>query len=345
MTVLVTSDWHLNGKLRDRYRHDWVRDELPQLIVKHKVYDILMLGDLTDDFDNHPASLVNDIIDLLVAATAPSDNIPWQRRLYLMRGNHDYVDPTTPFFKFTKRVPGITWINSPCVYELDDIGSALFLPHTRDYKEDWKRFGNDFKRADICFAHNTFDGTISESGAQLSGIPPSVFPSDLMVISGDIHKRQDVGNITYVGSPYTVDFGDDFKPRVLLLADGKVKSIACSGPQKRLIAPKDDGDLRRALKEAGASGDIVKLRITVGKSEQENWGTIKRLIAEEALNMGVRLHSIEPVMPEAIKAASKYRAKAGKPKRDDEVVKEYCKTTGVEDSLTQAGLAIVHAKE
>lgn len=364
MTILISSDWHLNDKPRDRYRHDWVRNELPRLIDKHEVATLLMLGDMTDEFDNHPASLVNEVIDHLTCInmsdcvvcggggfSSPGtgynnvcDECGGQRQrpvsIYLMRGNHDYVDPNCPFFKFTAAIPRVTWINEPRLIEIDGT-RMLFLPHTRDYKKDWADV--DFSKADICFAHNTFDGTISESGMQLEGIPPSAIPEDLPVISGDIHKRQDVKHITYVGSPYTIDFGDSYKPRVLVLTDGKVKSIACSGAQKRLIVT-DIGKDQAFKCLDGLGDDIVKLRVTVSKNEQENWPTIKRQIAEEAIKRGVRLHAIEAVMDGPTSTSKRYKAPTDKPRRDDEVVTAYCKSRKVADELLEVGLEIVKDK-
>jgi hypothetical protein len=369
VAVLVTSDWHLNSKPRDRYRHEWVRGQLPALIKERKVHTLLMLGDLTDEYDNHPASLVNDIVDHLtmlsghVGACAVCGGSGFSGRgtgyddvcgecggqrsarrgpyIYLMRGNHDYVDAGTPFFRFTSAIPGLRWINSPCVLDIEDIGRTLFLPHTRDHKADWA--GVDFGKADICLAHNTFDGTISEAGQTLSGIPPSAIPTDLPTYSGDIHKRQKVGHITYVGAPYTVDFGDAYKPRVLLFTDDAVQSIPCTGAQKRLIeADVGKGHVREWLKDAG--DDLVKLRVTVGPVEAQNWADIKRSITDEAAKLGVRLHSIEALMHKDA-ATARQRYKAGtRAKRDDQIVEAYCRDRGVDASLTAEGLAFVRSK-
>lgn len=333
MPVLVTSDWHLNSKPRDRYRHDWQK-ELCKLVVKHRVDTVVMLGDLTDDFDRHPASLVNDIIDHLVSLTERA------KRVYLMRGNHDYVDDATPFFRFTYAIPGAVWINTPTLEPIDGLGNVLFLPHTRDYEKDWAEV--DFNAAHICFAHNTFKGTVSESGQQLDGVPIGVIPERLRVVSGDIHKRQTVGNVDYVGSPYTIDFGDDYEPRVLLFDDPHGRSIPCGGPQKRLIVAdlsKDQG--LRCLKNVG--NDIIKLRVTgIGSQEALNWTGIKRTIVEDAIKQGVRLHSIEAVLDPAVRAPVK---NGGKPKArsrtDAEILAVYCRDRAVVADVAATGTAII----
>src|SRR5205814_1607714 len=92
---------------------------------------------------------------------------------------------------------------------------CLFLPHTNNYKRDWK--GLDFSKYQWIFAHNTFQGA-NIGPRRLEGIPTSIFPRNAKVISGDIHVPQHFGPIEYVGAPYRIDFGDDYEPRVLFLS-------------------------------------------------------------------------------------------------------------------------------
>jgi DNA repair exonuclease SbcCD nuclease subunit len=336
MPALITSDWHLNDKVRDRYRHDWQK-QLRTLIKHHDVDTLLMLGDLTDEFDNHSAALVNDIVGHLTALTKLVD------RVYIMRGNHDCVDPTTPFFKFVSAIPRVKWINSPTLDSIDGIGSVLFLPHTRNYETEWVAVWEEmpYDTVDLLCAHNTFAGTVSESGHDLGGIPPSAIPKHLRVVSGDIHKPQDVQHITYVGSPYTVDFGDNFDPRVLIINKGRVKSIACRGPQKRLItAPTADALIAR-MQTIG--DDIVKFRVTITPHEALNWQGIKRTIITEAEQLGVRLHAIEAVVDGVQAKAKRYSVKT-KSRRDDEILKEYCTRRGVEKEHVDTGLGIIKGR-
>lgn len=331
MSVLITSDWHLNDKVRDRYRHDWQK-QLRELLQKHDVDTLLMLGDLTDELDNHSATLVNEVVNYLTAAAKLVD------RIYIMRGNHDCVDPTTPFFKFVSELPKVTWVNSPGIHAFSGMGDVLFLPNTRDYKTDWAGIVFD---VDFVVAHNTFAGTIAESGHELGGVPPSVIPKHLKVISGDIHKPQDVQHITYVGSPYTIDFGDSFDPRVLLVTNGRVKSIPCRGPQKRLItAPNVDAVIAK-LKTAG--DDIVKLRVTVSADEVTLWPKTKRMLIETAESLGVRLHAIEAITEATLTPTKRYTVKT-KTKRDDEVLKEYCRDRGTTREFIDEGLSIIKEK-
>ena len=60
MTALVTADLHLSEKPRDGYRFA-AMERIAELIEKHKPSTLLLLGDLTESKDYHPALLVNDV--------------------------------------------------------------------------------------------------------------------------------------------------------------------------------------------------------------------------------------------------------------------------------------------
>lgn len=222
MRRLCTADWQLCDNPRDRYRTDFVLTQLPALIEKYKVDQLLVLGDLTEQKDSHPAPLVNDIVGAFYELSNMCEII-------ILQGNHDILHAAHPFFRFLDCFKDISWITVPT--ERDN---CLYLPHTRDHKKDWK--GLNFKDKDFIFAHNIFEG-VKANGQALAGIPRNIFPKDVCCISGDVHEPQTIANgkIIYVGSPCLCDFGDDYEPRVLLLDDLTIKSIKVKGVQKRLI--------------------------------------------------------------------------------------------------------------
>src|ERR1700676_3121506 len=106
MTVLITADLHLNDLARDAYRHDWMANILPGMLQKYDIKLLLLLGDLCDSKDCHNAWLTNSVVDhlTLLAEICP---------VIVEKGNHDYVDPSTPFFEFLGKIPNVTWINKP----------------------------------------------------------------------------------------------------------------------------------------------------------------------------------------------------------------------------------------
>src|ERR1700693_3158967 len=234
MSILITSDLHLSESPRDMYRPDfmaWFKEQAKKLKADHG----LILGDLTEVKDHHGSWLVNEIVKHIYDLAQLS-------RVTVLRGNHDYIDPDSPFFAFLNELENVTWINIPTRFKLDS-WDCLFLPHTRDYKKDWPTSLLQINH-DWIFAHNTFEGADIGHGKRLSGIPQTIFREDAYIISGDIHIPQELEKVIYVGSPYRVTFGDTFKPRIILIKNSGYASIYCPGPYKQLVEIKTLDDLQ-----------------------------------------------------------------------------------------------------
>lgn len=312
MKILATADLHLNDRHRDRYRHDF-QQWLQRTAWEHRVDHVIILGDLTEEKDNHPAWLVNKIVDHMkrLSRCAP---------VTILRGNHDYLDIGSPFFEFLGKFEGIKWIGTPNAQHLP---GKLFLPHTRDPKT-WDKL--DLKKFGWIYTHNTFEGATSESGRTMRGIPTSVFPPGPVVISGDVHLPQRIGPVTYVGAPYTVDFGDRFQPRVLLIDGTKVTSIPCPGVQKRLLEMNwlPEGTDMQVLTEAFGKkvkkGDLVKIRVNLTPDQQQYWKEIDDILHKWADQRQFDLISTSSDMQVE---STKEIVKALQRRTDNDLIKEY----------------------
>lgn len=226
MTTLVTADLHLSDKLRDAYRHVAMKTIRGIIKKDRSIKQLVINGDLTEEKDYHSAELANAVADHIYEFSQLVSVI-------INCGNHDYVSIDCPFFRFLSHIKNIQWISKPGYVETETRRS-FFLPHTNNWKRDWK--GLDFKGYDWVFAHQTFNGAAVGFGRELEGIPLTVFPKGVQVISGDIHVPQKLGCVTYVGAPTLIDFGDSYTPRVLLIENsGKLVSIPVPGVQKRLV--------------------------------------------------------------------------------------------------------------
>lgn len=195
MTILITSDLHLNDNPRDAYRHNFVSRILPDVMNKHQADLLLILGDFTDEKTRHDAWLVNTIVSHLKALSKICS-------IVCLRGNHDYIQADNPFFQFLGDIPNITWINKPTPSESlgnlkHFLGRSLFLPHTNNHERDWGKLINlPFDNYNWFFAHQTFAGA-AVGPRKFEGIDPKIFPQDADVISGDIHQPQSFENVTY----------------------------------------------------------------------------------------------------------------------------------------------------
>lgn len=332
MTILVTADLHLTDNPRDAYRHKFVA-RLPGIAKQYNTIRIIILGDLTEEKDRHSSILTNRIVEHITAIASVCP-------VTILRGNHDAIDADQPFFHFLDKLPGVEWKNHPDVWVTDFAGlrgKTIFLPYTGDYKRDWQ--GVDFKKVNFIFTHNTFEGANVGHGRRMAGIPLSVFPKGARVISGDVHRPQTLGPITYVGAPYTIDFGDDYKPRFLLIDGDKLRSIAPSGPQKRLIEIADLDDLD---KQAVNEGDILKVRVSIAQDQHANWPAMREAVQAWGDQNGYMIHLVQPIV-DSFSPNARNR-KAGTPKSDKQVLEAYAKVRGVDDRTLGTGVRIMEEK-
>jgi len=334
MTALVTADFHLSSNPRDAYRHWWVAGELRELVKSLKPDRVIILGDLTDQKDCHNAGLVNDVVGYLhnLSKTCP---------VIVLRGNHDCINPLEPFFEFVGLLPNVTWITRPKAIALEGLGNCMFLPHTRNHKKDWKELSfAPFQRdpdTGWIFCHNTFEGADAGTGHPLKGIPTEVFPKKAKVISGDIHVPQKLDQITYVGAPYTVTFGDSYQPRVLLLGRNKVeRSINCTGPQKCTV---DIVNVHEPLPDYEINaGDMLKIRVHLKASDYAKWNEIQASVRKWGEDYKAIVSIIQPMkLDKHVRLARKQTAT----QTDRELMELYSKRRSVSDDVLKTGLWIM----
>lgn len=335
--ILAIADLHLTDPQNkvDLHRHEFI-SALPGILARRKPDALVILGDLTEEKDRHSANLVNMVVQELseIAAEVP---------VAVLMGNHDYLNEGHPFFAFIDRIPNIEWIGK--VSSASDLKSqklrsvfdrCLFLPHTRNYKEDWadqiNHIGFDDYR--IIFAHNTFNGAEVGWGRKLDGIPLDIFPKKARIVAGDIHVPQTLGPVTYVGAPYHVNFGDDYKPRMLSIT-GDLVSVGCwAWPQKRLLEIADISELPSKVNE----GDIYKVRVAIGT--MTDWASIHGSVREWAAERGVMLFRCEPVMTHRV-VNKRVKVEASEAPNDEKLVRQYAKRHTLEEKTLAVGLELL----
>lgn len=321
-TTLITADWHLDNSQINEHRHTFVMETLPTLLKEHNCDQLIILGDLCEKKDHHGADLVNRVVNEIVELAKICGVI-------ILRGNHDYIKPDSPFFKFLDQIKNVMWVNIPRIYTEQ---SMAFLPHTRNYKKDWERL--NFKNLEYIFAHQTF----AEANKFVEGIPLEVFPAGARIISGDIHPPQTImapngTGVHYVGAPYTKDFGDDYNPRVLIIKERQtMKSISVPGPRKVLFNIDDT----RQLPLAGLNNDLVKVRVNIDSFE--NWAALKEEILAWGEHVGCSVHSITPI----ITPQKNHKGMRNfKHKSDEEQVRAYAKKRNVPEKTLEIGIKLL----
>lgn len=327
MKTLFTADLHLTANPRDAYRHATI-ERLIARAKKMGVTRTVILGDLTEEKDRHNDWLTNSVVRHITgfAQLGPVD---------IDQGNHDYSsDPSCPFFGFLRHLPEVRWFGVPKAGRSTGLGRCLWLPHTRNYKKEWK--GLSFEGFDFIFAHGAFTGASLGNNRTLeAGIPHTIFPKGTRVLSGDIHIPHRIGCVTYVGAPYTVDFGDDYEPRVLIYDDetDKITSHPVEGPQKRLLHfdwTKGELDKIDALND----GDIIKIKVSMPRKAAAGWPKAREEL-RRIHSKRFHVHSIVPVIVEDPGA----RVRIGKAviKSDEQVVRDFAHHRGIDKRTLKQG--------
>lgn len=326
---LLTGDLHLTAHPRDAYR--WRLFPFLEKFLNttpQSIRDFFILGDLCDAKDFHSSRLVNMIVDSLVHLYRAGG----LSTIWILFGNHDGVDPETPYFRFLSHFPYIKFIHRPLEVEIGN-RDYLLLPHTRNPEADWKDF--NFKFYNYILMHNTVTGAVAESGVPMTGVHQAWFHSvQGKVFSGDIHVPQMVGNVEYLGSPYHVHFGDKFRPRIVLNHDNvRQADLYPVNLSRHTVVVKNADELQKLILKPG---DQIKVRLALSKSEYVDWQRHKREVQAACSAMKLELCGLEL---DRKSAAPRIRIQPSKVLSRDpkEALERFCARERVDGQLKEIG--------
>jgi hypothetical protein len=266
--------------------------------------------------------------------------------VFILKGNHDYIDPANPFFQFLDRYEYINFIVDPTCMLIEG-QKCLFLPHTRNPIKDWKAdhiVKKYRKEADFVFMHESVIGSVTSSGYEMEqGLLPSYFRRfSGEVISGDIHCPQTIGRVTYVGTPYSIRFNDHYKGRALSITDGKVKELY---PNIRgrwtldILAPRELAHFE------ARPGDQIKVRYQLPEGDEDKWDEIRKRIYQICEKQKLELCSLQVIRPEKLPLRGR-KHKSGLEQAFDvllpkQVVGDFSKQQGLSAAKRKAGQRMV----
>lgn len=216
-------------------------------------------GDLTND----KAIVRGEYINLLIKTFkyAQQKNV----KIYLNVGNHSLINEKSKEHVLNFLRPFATIIDYP--QSIDSFNFVPYQNNSLDLVESLKLFSKN----DIIFTHQGFLGAqMGDYIQDKSSIDPALV-KDFTVISGHYHRCQTIGTVTYIGSPYTITFGeanDGPKGFLILNEDGSFtreilnlrKHIIKECTLLTLNDPIDDYN----------QGDLVWIKVTGTRSELEN---------------------------------------------------------------------------
>lgn len=339
--MLLTTDLHFTDKPEDRYRFE-IFTYLHELFKETGDKNLLILGDLTDAKDHHSANLVNSIVKRMVDLTEAGMEI------FLLKGNHDYIDPDTPFFGFLKHLEWVNYIVDPRVMLIEG-KRCLFLPHSRNPIEEWKDNNlvqKQRKQADYVFCHESVIGSVTSSGYEMQqGLLPSYFRRfSGEVYSGDIHCPQTVGKVVYVGTPYSIRFNDHYEGRVLQITGDEVYEHFPQIRRRWTVDISSVDDLCNKLNEEmdWRQDDQIKIRYALEEKDEERWGEIRKELEEECEARHLEISSLQLTRPQRLPLRGKKRdAVLHKDERPSEIVDRFAEKRGITTAQKRAGKKIV----
>ena len=197
---------------------------IPLMRKEYKDGDILVhLGDV---FDNRSVIGLNTICKTIDIFNEFSNIF---KDIRIVVGNHDILNKSTndiTSIRMLEKIPNITIYKKPVVETID--GKAiLFNPWVNELEAERKLLSS--VDVDYIFGHLDVSGCqLNRSGVK-SMSANSVDSKDFkksVVYAGHIHKRQDMKNVHYVGSPYQMtrgEIGDTTGITVLDLKSGETE--------------------------------------------------------------------------------------------------------------------------
>jgi len=232
--ILMLSDVHLDP--RDRMGQ-FV--SLPYGLVSQRLLDkINILQKIVEIVREEEINLIIDLGDVCNLINPPE----WLRNKYaqsflapllnlgceiiMIAGNHGSDKRSTAFQSFEKISENVIFVNEPLIIE--KFGKRLsFLPFYSLQEE--KKLKKDLIGipGDFLFTHLPVNKAQNYNGFKLPGFPPEIFKDYEAVYTGHYHRKQKIGNITYIGS-LTVNNWNDWK----IKNPGRVSILSISSSSK-----------------------------------------------------------------------------------------------------------------
>lgn len=241
MKLLITADIHAH-----RYKN----------LSRNRLYDIrdamLWIGDQAREHDVDALVVAGDLfhsrksldIDVLYVIAEVIRHEWDDLKVVLLLGNHDISD-TGEHNSLMIFEDDCTVVDEPCIVEFDetDVGFIPWTTQKKDVQDSIKLFQEHDCRYVI--GHLGIKEGYYQHGVKAkSGIPAGMFKEFSWVVLGHYHAQQKVKNITYVGSPLQLNWGESGDTKSILIAeDDNLEFIEnTKSPKFVVVEEKDDLD-------------------------------------------------------------------------------------------------------
>lgn len=164
---------------------------------KGKKSGVFVLGDVFDNRETINIEIFNVVIEVFakIAKIMP---------VWIIVGNHDMykkTDNQINSLQILSNIPNIIIIDENCILTIKDTKTkCLMMPFTTNDNEASLILSES--NSDFAFLHSNLAGLKYDNGRNIiTGVQTKAYKG-ARIFSGHIHKRQESGKITYIGSPY-----------------------------------------------------------------------------------------------------------------------------------------------
>lgn len=278
--IIVITDTHLNNK-----NIELVIDIFKQAIIKAKELGLTVIyhgGDIFDSRKYQTLATLKAFVRILNMLEAEGIT------LRCIPGNHDkpdYASQDSYLDIYSSRY-SIEVVKSNSVFVEQDGWSVHMIPFF-DEKEVYPGYLKrhlkeaEFSKKNILITHIAVNGVRNNDGSQIEDtLEVGGFDDFDKVLVGHYHNKQEVKNITYIGSAYQKDYGEDEdKGLTLVYDDGSLERIPLVFPRFKTvkidlntITPQE---LEKAFKSHEKSPDSIRFKFSGTKEKLTKLDTAK----------------------------------------------------------------------
>lgn len=206
--LIFTGDWHF-GRDNDSPRHNQYLQEFIEFMVdyanENDVAEIVQMGDY---FDNR-TKISNDTLNWgILGSKYISEN--FSGRYTVFPGNHDLYYKNRLDVAWTNALEKYAKVSKKVDERVIDGKTFLFVPWVCN-NEEWDALASRVHTGEIDYVIGHFefrDFYMNENYKMEHGLSHNELKRAKRVITGHYHKRQQMGNVIYVGSPFPFDYND-----------------------------------------------------------------------------------------------------------------------------------------
>jgi DNA repair exonuclease SbcCD nuclease subunit len=189
---------------------DFFRTTLMNTIDDHKISDVRILGDLFDNRNTLNVRTINTVLDIFNFYNINRPDVKFN----ILIGNHDqYYHNRSDInsINILKNIPNINIVDKICIEKINGkkIVMVPWLIHETETYQKFTHMTDGDEKFDLLLGHFEIRGfEVTPGIIDTTGLETNIFRNFKKVFSGHYHLRDTRGNLTYLGCPYQLSWGD-----------------------------------------------------------------------------------------------------------------------------------------